>query len=107
MPVGNRWAPPGFWYEALPRLNPVTPLAHQRTIRRPWEGSTEMHALLEFLLRHGYVLLLGWVFAEQAGLPLAFVPLLPAAGVFAWAGPLKFLHLPLACTRAARRADTM
>jgi len=66
-----------------------------------------MHGLLEFLLRHGYVLLLGWVFAEQAGLPLPSVPLLLAAGVLAGTGRLNLELCLLACMLAAVSADTM
>ena len=29
-----------------------------------------MHSTLEFLIKHGYVVLLAWVFAEQLGLPV-------------------------------------
>jgi len=39
-----------------------------------------MHALLQFLLHHGYLILVLWVFLEQAGLPLPSTPLLLAAG---------------------------
>ncbi len=66
-----------------------------------------MHGLLEFLLRHGYVLLLAWVFAEQAGLPLPSVPLLLAAGVLAGTGRLNFALCLLASMLAAVSADTM
>ena len=34
----------------------------------------------DFLIRHGYVLLFGWVLLEQMGLPIPAVPLLIAAG---------------------------
>jgi membrane protein DedA with SNARE-associated domain len=50
-----------------------------------------MHRTLEFLLHHGYVLLLAWVFAEQLGLPLPSMPLLLAAGALAGTGHLNFL----------------
>ena len=40
-----------------------------------------MHSTLEFLVNHGYVVLLVWVFLEQAGLPLPSIPLLLAASV--------------------------
>ena len=66
-----------------------------------------MHGLVEFLLRHGYVVLLGWVFAEQAGLPLPSVPLLLAAGVLAGTGRLNFALCLLASVLAAVSADTM
>lgn len=39
-----------------------------------------MHALLQFLLQHGYLVLVLWVFLEQAGLPFPSTPLLLAAG---------------------------
>ena len=42
-----------------------------------------MNELLQFVLRHGYVLVFGWVFAEQAGLPIPSAPLLLAAGALA------------------------
>lgn len=42
-----------------------------------------MHRTLEFLLHHGYVVLLAWVFAEQAGVPVPSLPLLLAAGALA------------------------
>jgi membrane protein DedA with SNARE-associated domain len=48
-----------------------------------------MNSTLEFLVRHGYVLLLGWVFVEQLGLPIPSVPLLLAAGALAGAGRMN------------------
>jgi membrane protein DedA with SNARE-associated domain len=66
-----------------------------------------MHGMLEFLLRHGYLLLLGWVFAEQAGLPLPSVPLLLAAGVLAGTGRLNFAICLLVSFLAAITADTI
>jgi membrane protein DedA with SNARE-associated domain len=45
-----------------------------------------MHAISEFLLRHGYLLLLGWIFAEQLGFPVPSLPLLLAAGALAGTG---------------------
>jgi membrane protein DedA with SNARE-associated domain/rhodanese-related sulfurtransferase len=35
---------------------------------------------LEFLIRYGYVLIFGWVFAEQIGIPIPAIPVLLAAG---------------------------
>src|SRR5882724_3084291 len=49
-----------------------------------------MHRTVEFLLHHGYTLLLGWVFAEQIGLPVPSMPLLLAAGALAGTGHLNF-----------------
>jgi len=48
-----------------------------------------MNETLQFLLKHGYLVLFAWVFAEQIGLPLPSVPLLLAAGALAGAGRLK------------------
>lgn len=42
-----------------------------------------MSSIIEFLFRYGYVLLFGWVLAEQLGLPLPSAPLLLAAGALA------------------------
>lgn len=42
-----------------------------------------MNSILEFLVRYGYLLLFGWVLAEQLGLPLPSAPLLLAAGALA------------------------
>lgn len=42
-----------------------------------------MHAAMQFLIRHGYPLVVLWVFAEQAGLPIPAAPVLVAAGVLA------------------------
>ncbi len=66
-----------------------------------------MHGMLEFILRHGYMVLLAWVFAEQAGLPIPSIPLLLAAGALAGAGKLNFLIALLACLSAALTADTI
>jgi membrane protein DedA with SNARE-associated domain len=43
----------------------------------------------DFLIRHGYVLLFGWVLLEQMGLPIPAVPLLIAAGALAGAGKMN------------------
>ena len=42
-----------------------------------------MHGTLEFLLHHGYVVLLAWVFLEQIGFPVPSIPILLAAGALA------------------------
>ena len=43
----------------------------------------------DFLIRHGYVVLFGWVLLEQMGLPIPSVPLLIAAGALARAGKMN------------------
>jgi len=66
-----------------------------------------MHRTLEFLLHHGYVVLLGWVFAEQLGLPVPSMPLLLAAGALAGTGRLNFFFSLLIVVLAAVAADSM
>jgi membrane protein DedA with SNARE-associated domain len=66
-----------------------------------------MHSLFDFLLRHGYVVLLGWVFAEQIGLPVPTVPLLLATGALAGTGRLSFLASLFFCVLAALAADSL
>ncbi len=66
-----------------------------------------MHEMLAFLLRHGYLVLLAWVFAEQGGLPIPSIPLLLAAGALAGTGRLNLLSALLCCLVAALAADTI
>ena len=49
-------------------------------------------AHVQFLLRHGYLLLFGWVLAEQLGMPVPSIPILLAAGALVAFG--KFHALP-------------
>lgn len=48
-----------------------------------------MNEVLEFLVRHGGVVLFATVLAEQAGLPIPAVPVLLAAGALAGAGKMN------------------
>lgn len=66
-----------------------------------------MHTIYEFLLRHGYVVLLGWVFAEQIGLPVPTVPLLLAAGALAGTGQMNFFVCLLLCLLSTLTADNV
>ena len=66
-----------------------------------------MHSTLEFLIKHGYVVLLGWVFAEQIGLPIPSLPLMLAAGALAGTGHLSFWASLLLVTVAALSADSI
>jgi membrane protein DedA with SNARE-associated domain len=66
-----------------------------------------MHGLFEFILRHGYLVLLGWVFIDQLGIPLPSFPVLLAAGALAGTGRLSFLTSLLICMLAALTADTV
>jgi membrane protein DedA with SNARE-associated domain/rhodanese-related sulfurtransferase len=51
-----------------------------------------MNFHLQFLIRYGYALLFGWVFAEQMGLPIPSIPVFLAAG--ALVGNHKLLAAP-------------
>ena len=65
-----------------------------------------MHRAFEFLIHHGYVVLLAWVFTEQLGIPVPATPLLLAAGALAGTGHLNFF-VALACAGlAALTADS-
>ncbi|HKV63118.1 MAG TPA: VTT domain-containing protein [Candidatus Acidoferrum sp.] len=66
-----------------------------------------MHRTLEFLLHHGYALLLGWVFAEQIGLPLPSMPLLLAAGALAGTRRMSFVACLFYVMLAAVAADSI
>src|SRR5258706_14914396 len=66
-----------------------------------------MHSAVEFLLRHGYAVLLAWVFAEQVGLPIPSMPILLAAGALAGAGRMNLLGSLLCGVLAAISADLL
>jgi membrane protein DedA with SNARE-associated domain len=66
-----------------------------------------MHSTLEFLIKHGYVVLLAWVFVEQLGLPIPSLPVVLAAGALAGAGHLSFWASLLLITLAALSADSV
>ena len=66
-----------------------------------------MHRTLEFLLHHGYVVLLAWVFAEQAGVPIPSLPLLLAAGALAGSHQLNIFASLFVVTFAAVTADSI
>ena len=55
---------------------------------RSYEGLSLKEAA-EFLIKHGYALLFGWVLVEQMGLPIPAIPLLIAAGALAGAGKMN------------------
>ena len=66
-----------------------------------------MNTTIEFLARHGYLVLVTWVFAEQVGMPIPSMPILLAAGALAGAGRLS-LPLSLAyCVLASIAADSI
>jgi len=66
-----------------------------------------MHRTIEFLLHHGYVVLLAWVFAEQCGIPVPSLPLLLAAGALAGSHQLNFFASLFVVAFAAVCADSL
>jgi membrane protein DedA with SNARE-associated domain len=50
-----------------------------------------MNDLIDVLVRHGYMMVFGWVLAEQLGLPVPAVPVLLAAGAMAGSGRLSLI----------------
>ena len=52
-------------------------------------GELSLEGAAEFLIRHGYVVLFGWVLLEQLGLPIPAAPLLIAAGALARSGKMN------------------
>jgi membrane protein DedA with SNARE-associated domain/rhodanese-related sulfurtransferase len=56
-----------------------------------------MSSVLGLLVRHAYLLLFGWVFIEQAGIPVPSVPVMLAAGTMSAAHKLSLWYaIPLA-----------
>jgi membrane protein DedA with SNARE-associated domain len=66
-----------------------------------------MHRTLEFLLHHGYTVVLVWVFVEQVGIPLPSMPLLLAAGALAGMGQLNFFACLFYAMLGAVAADSI
>ncbi|HXM95000.1 MAG TPA: VTT domain-containing protein [Candidatus Dormibacteraeota bacterium] len=66
-----------------------------------------MHSTLEFLVHHGYALLVAWVFLEQVGLPIPAVPLLLAGGALAGTGRMNFFAALFVSIAAAVAADSL
>jgi membrane protein DedA with SNARE-associated domain len=64
-----------------------------------------MESTIQFLTRHGYALLMAWVFAEQVGLPIPSIPVLLAAGALSGAGRMSLPTSLLCCLVAAMTAD--
>jgi membrane protein DedA with SNARE-associated domain len=50
-----------------------------------------MTGAIDVLVRYGYAVVFGWVFAEQIGLPIPAVPVLLAAGALAGTGQLSLV----------------
>jgi len=60
-----------------------------------------MNETFQFLLRHGYAVLFGFVFAEQLGLPIPAIPVLLAMGALVGAGQFSLaIAIPVALLAA-------
>jgi membrane protein DedA with SNARE-associated domain/rhodanese-related sulfurtransferase len=64
-----------------------------------------MDEILGFLVQYGYLLLFGWVLAEQLGLPLPSAPVLLAVGALAAAGRMNIVAASVTALVAAFSAD--
>jgi membrane protein DedA with SNARE-associated domain len=64
-----------------------------------------MKETLEFVIRHGYLFLFGLVFLEQAGLPVASVPVLLGVGALSADGRFSFAVALLVALSASLPAD--
>ncbi len=64
-----------------------------------------MSELIQFLLRHGYIVLFGAVLIEQAGAPIPSVPVLLAAGALAASGALSLTKVILLALLASIMGD--
>ena len=66
-----------------------------------------MEAALQFLVKHGYVVVFFWVFGEQAGLPIPASPMLLAAGSLTSLGSLHMVSLLIVAVTGCLLADTI
>ena len=66
-----------------------------------------MNETLQFVLRHGYLVVLAWVFVEQAGLPVPSAPLLLAMGALSGAHKMNLGTAVLFAVVGAVASDSM
>src|SRR5579862_1072115 len=66
-----------------------------------------MHAIVPFLLRHGYWVLFANVLAEQAGLPVPAIPVMLAMGALVGLGNFSFTGALAVALSAALASDLM
>ena len=66
-----------------------------------------MSETLEFVVRHGYLVLFVWMVADQLGLPIPAIPILLAAGAVAGSGRLSLPLILLVSIVASLLADTL
>src|SRR2546429_6645442 len=68
---------------------------------------TFMNDLLDVLVRYGYLVVFGWVFAEQIGLPIPAMPVLLAAGAMAGTGRLSLVVVLVLAGIASLASDVI
>src|SRR2546428_10869965 len=66
-----------------------------------------MDGAIDVLVRYGYVVVFGWVFAEQIGLPIPAAPVLLAAGALAGTGRLSLALVLVLAALASLGSDTI
>jgi membrane protein DedA with SNARE-associated domain len=66
-----------------------------------------MNDLLDVLVRYGYLVVFGWVFAEQIGLPIPAMPVLLAAGAMAGTGRLSLVVVLVLAGIASLASDVI
>src|SRR5256712_12881043 len=66
-----------------------------------------MDGVIDVLVRHGYLVVFGWVLADQIGLPLPAVPFLVAAGALAGSGRLSLVLVLAAAALASLMSDSV
>src|SRR5437870_13823947 len=64
-----------------------------------------MSDLIQFVARHGYLLIFSWLLAEQAALPIPSFPLLLVSGALARTGQLKLSSVVVYALAACLIAD--
>lgn len=72
-----------------------------------WDQRQTMNDLLPFLVRHSYVIVFLWVFAEQIGLPVPSTIILLAAGALAGAGDISLIGILLVALAATVISDVI
>src|SRR5690242_8594536 len=66
-----------------------------------------MTETVQFVIRHGYVLIFSWLLAEQAALPIPSFPLLLVSGALARTGQLKLSSVITYALAACLIADNV
>jgi len=66
-----------------------------------------MNETFQFLSRHGYAVILAWVCAEQAGIPVPAVPVLLAAGALAGMGRINVAAAAALAVIGAMTSDSL